>query len=170
MSKLNSLMTIAKMSKCTKKSVNEKAFPCARTEAGQNKLKDLLKTNWIETWKQSPKTFCKKGLFKFFLRNSQENICARASNLLKFQTWSFIQKETSAQEFSYEFCEKVLRTSTNGSFWKCMRNSEQLKLLKDLTFMQMLTPSKYQHIVMISINSTDKLRFKQTCTRSSWWG
>ena len=111
-SKLNSLMTIAKMSKCTKKSVNEKAFPCARTEAGQNKLKDLLKTNWIETWKQSPKKFCKKGLFKFFLRNSQENICARASNLLKFQTWSFIQKETSAQEFSYEFCEKVLRTST----------------------------------------------------------
>ena len=51
--------------------------------------------------------FFKKKVSLKISQNSQENICARASFLLKFQayTCNFIKKETLTQVFSYEFCE-----------------------------------------------------------------
>ena len=44
-----------------------------------------------------------KKVFLEILQNSQENTCARASILIKFQ--AFIKIETLAQVFSCEFCE-----------------------------------------------------------------
>ena len=50
--------------------------------------------------------FCKKGIFNFFLQNSQENTCARVSFLTKLPgLLTFILKETLAQLFSCEFCK-----------------------------------------------------------------
>ena len=48
-----------------------------------------------------------KKVFLEILQNSQENICARVSFLIKSQSWacSFIKKETVAQMFYCEFCK-----------------------------------------------------------------
>ena len=46
------------------------------------------------------------------LQNSQENICAKASFLIKFrpEACSIIRKENLAQVFSWEFCETFKNT------------------------------------------------------------
>ena len=52
-----------------------------------------------------------KKVFLEISRNSQEDVCARASVLIKLQTWfaarfaTLLKKEILAQVFSYEFCE-----------------------------------------------------------------
>ena len=46
--------------------------------------------------------FCKKDILIKISQNSQENICARFSFLIKLQ---LIKEETLAQVFSYEFWE-----------------------------------------------------------------
>ena len=53
-----------------------------------------------------PEVFGKKGVLRIS-QNSQENICARVSFLIKLQVQAcnFIKKETLAQVFSCEFCE-----------------------------------------------------------------
>ena len=48
--------------------------------------------------------FCKK-VFLEISQNSQENICARVSFLIKLQACNFFKKETLAQMFSCEFWE-----------------------------------------------------------------
>ena len=46
-----------------------------------------------------------KRVFLVISRNSQENICARVSFLIKLQACNFIKKETRTQVFSCEFWE-----------------------------------------------------------------
>ena len=68
-------------------------------------------------------------MFLEISQNSQENICARDSFLIKLQASVFIKKETLAQVFSSEFCKifknifftEHLRTTTsviNGLYFK----------------------------------------------------
>ena len=53
-------------------------------------------------------------MFLEILQNSQENICARVSFLIKLQAedCNFIENEALAQVFSFEFC----KTSKNTFF------------------------------------------------------
>ena len=61
------------------------------------------------------KVLCRKGIFRHFSQNSQENTCARVSILIKLQaSCNFIKKETLAQVFSCEFCE----SSKNTTFYR----------------------------------------------------
>ena len=46
-----------------------------------------------------------KKVFLEIWQNSQENIGATVSYLIKLQTWGFIKKDTVAQVFSCEICE-----------------------------------------------------------------
>ena len=66
-----------------------------------------LKCKYCVMFRSSrPEVFCKKGVLDIS-QNSQENIYARISFLIKLQAsvCNFIKKETLAQVFSCEFCE-----------------------------------------------------------------
>ena len=69
-------------------------------------VKDFfLKAVWSPPHRSSrPEVFYKK-VFLEISQNSQKNICARASFLIKLQALNFTKKETLAQVFSCEFCE-----------------------------------------------------------------
>ena len=58
-----------------------------------------------------------KKVFLEISQNSQENTCARASFLIKLQSWAcnFIKDEALAQVFSYEFCEISKNTFFYGA-------------------------------------------------------
>ena len=65
-------------------------------------------------------------MFLEISQNSQENNCARISNLIKLQVWpkktlaqanNFIKLETLAQVFSCEFCEISKDTFFKEHVW-----------------------------------------------------
>ena len=64
------------------------------------------------------------------LQNSQENLCARVSFLIKLQAEArnFIKKETQAQVFSREFCEISKNTLFTEHLWA---TASDLKLLEE---------------------------------------
>ena len=71
---------------------------------------DLVKTLSLRLryyQKQPPEVFCKKKVFLEISQNSQKNICARASFLVKLQAsaCNFVKKEALAHVFFCEFCE-----------------------------------------------------------------
>ena len=74
-------------------------------------VKDFfLKAVWSPPHRSSrPEVFYKK-VFLEISQNSQKNICARASFLIKLQALNFTKKETLAQVFSCEFCESSKNT------------------------------------------------------------
>ena len=66
-------------------------------------------------------------MFLEISQNSQENTCARVSDLIKLQAWpketlaqacNFIKLETLAQVFSCEFCEISKDTFFTEHLWK----------------------------------------------------
>ena len=58
-------------------------------------------------------------MFLEISQNLQENICARVSFLIKLQVlaYNFIEKETLAHVFSYEFCEISKNTFFIEHLW-----------------------------------------------------
>ena len=82
-----------------------------------NILKDFfLKAVWFPPHRSSrPEVFYKK-IISEISQNSQENICARGSILIKLQALNFTKKETLAQVFSCEFCEISRNTSFTEHF------------------------------------------------------
>ena len=67
--------------------------------------------------KQPPEVFFEKKAFLEISQNSQENICARVSFLIKLQACNFIKKETLAQVFSCGFYEISKNTFFTGQLW-----------------------------------------------------
>ena len=67
-------------------------------------LRDILQNTNKQFQKQATEVFCKK-MFLEISQNSLENICTRASFLIKLQAeaCNFTKKETLAQVFSCEF-------------------------------------------------------------------
>ena len=68
----------------------------------------LISCSWIPPRAEAVARRCSvKKVFLEILQNSQENICARVSFLIKSQSraCSFIKKETLAQMFYCEFCK-----------------------------------------------------------------
>ena len=72
--------------------------------------------------KQTTEVFCYKRLLLEISKNSQGNICARDSFLIKLQG-NFIKKESLAQLFSCEFC-KISKSTfsyrTPPGDWSCL--------------------------------------------------
>ena len=68
---------------------------------------DVFLCTEVVTWRCSVENVSLK-----FLQNSQENTCARISFLISWwpEAGSFIEKESLAQVFSYEFCEMFKKT------------------------------------------------------------
>ena len=81
----------------------------------------LKKWNYGLLYQWVPKLYQKQPpeAFLEIRQNSQENTCARASFLIKLQTWAcnFIDKETLANVFSCEFCEIFRNTCVTEHLW-----------------------------------------------------
>ena len=74
----------------------------------------------------SRRSSVKKLLLKIS-QNSQENICARASLLMKWQaeTCSFIKKKALRQVPSYEFCKTTSLSKSNFPFIRDNNNNNK---------------------------------------------
>ena len=99
-----------------------------------------------------------KNVFLKVLQNSQENICARVSFLMKMQAeaCNFIKKETLAQVISCKFCEIFKNTfSYRIQLNSCNSNSYNSK--NHLNQTDCLLPwTIFCHLIRISIQ---KIRF-----------
>ena len=97
---------------------------------------------WIFLSEAATVSVLSKKVFLEISQNSQENICARVSFLIKLQAWAwacnFIKKETQAQMFSCEFCEISKNTFLQNPFelllLSCLYNIWIMKIFKNQFF------------------------------------